>query len=201
MSNRTVARYVLVLQGIYVLLAFGWRSWLQYRSTGDSGFRLTHEASPEARAASALLTAGALTGLVGSAIAKPSDRRASPVRRLGLAGIAVGLAGTYRAQLDMGRSWRIGVDPVERTELVTDGLFRYARNPIFSFSTLVGLSSAAAIPNAATVAGAAMLVAGVEIQARLVEEPYLRDAHGDAYAAYCAHTGRFVPGVGAFPAG
>jgi protein-S-isoprenylcysteine O-methyltransferase Ste14 len=74
---------------------------------------------------------GAATGLVGTAIAIRPERRVSPWRLLGLAGIAGGLIGTYRAQLDMGRSWRIGVDAEEHTDLVADGLFRHARNPIF----------------------------------------------------------------------
>jgi protein-S-isoprenylcysteine O-methyltransferase Ste14 len=40
------------------------------------------------------------------------------------------------------------------------------------------------------------LVAGVQLQVRAVEEPYLRAVHGAAYDAYAARTGRFVPGVG-----
>ncbi len=197
MANRAIARVALVLQAIYIGLTFGWRSWLQYRATGDTGFRLSRAAPPAARAASALILAGAVTGLVGTAGATPSARRFSATRVLGVTGIAAGLAGTYRAQLDMGRSWRIGVDAAERTELVTNGLFQYARNPIFSFMTAVGLSSAVATPNRATVVGAALLAAGVEVQVRLVEEPYLREAHGEAYAAYAATTGRFVPQIGA----
>jgi protein-S-isoprenylcysteine O-methyltransferase Ste14 len=199
MEHRAVARLALVLQAIYVGLTFGWRSWLQYRSTGDAGYRLSRAVPPAARTASALITAGAVTGLAGTAVATRSERRRSPARVVGVAGIAAGLVGTYRAQLDMGRSWRIGLDVAERTDLVTDGLFRYARNPIFSFMTLVGLSSAVANPNAATVVGAAMLTAGVEVQVRLVEEPYLREAHGDSYTAYAAKTGRFVPRLGAAP--
>jgi protein-S-isoprenylcysteine O-methyltransferase Ste14 len=36
----------------------------------------------------------------------------------------------------------------------------------------------------------------LEIQIRLVEEPYLERVHGDAYRRYATATGRFVPGVG-----
>jgi protein-S-isoprenylcysteine O-methyltransferase Ste14 len=42
-------------------------------------------------------------------------------------------------------------------------------------------------------------LAGLEIQVRLVEEPYLIRVHGDAYRTYAARTGRFVPGVGRLP--
>jgi protein-S-isoprenylcysteine O-methyltransferase Ste14 len=37
---------------------------------------------------------------------------------------------------------------------------------------------------------------GLELQVRLVEEPYLIRTHGDEYRAYAARVGRFVPGVG-----
>jgi len=39
-------------------------------------------------------------------------------------------------------------------------------------------------------------VATIELQVRLVEEPYLTAKHGDSYRDYAARVGRFVPGVG-----
>lgn len=100
---------------------------------------------------------------------------------LGLALFLVGLTGTLVAQGAIGASWRIGVDESERTELVTAGPFAYVRNPIF----------AAMIP---AFAGIAALVAAVEIQGRLVEEPALIRTHSARYAGYAARVGRFVPG-------
>ncbi|MFG1933986.1 hypothetical protein ACGFK1_25585 [Mycobacterium sp. NPDC048908] len=38
------------------------------------------------------------------------------------AGVAIGIAATVYAQLDMGDSWRIGVDPSETTTLVRSGV-------------------------------------------------------------------------------
>ena len=43
-----------------------------------------------------------------------------------------GLAATLYAQLDMGESWRVGVDTSETTTLVRSGSFRLIRNPIFA---------------------------------------------------------------------
>jgi protein-S-isoprenylcysteine O-methyltransferase Ste14 len=37
----------------------------------------------------------------------------------------------WRGQEDMAASWRIGIAPDERTDLVTKGLFRFCRNPIY----------------------------------------------------------------------
>jgi protein-S-isoprenylcysteine O-methyltransferase Ste14 len=45
-------------------------------------------------------------------------------------------------------------------------------------------------------AGLVLLLASVEIQARLVEEPHLLRVHGEPYAAYARRTGRFLPGLG-----
>ncbi len=41
----------------------------------------------------------------------------------------------------------------------------------------------------------AFLIA-LEIQVRLVEEPYLQRVHGEAYRRYAARTGRFMPWIG-----
>jgi protein-S-isoprenylcysteine O-methyltransferase Ste14 len=42
-------------------------------------------------------------------------------------------------------------------------------------------------------------LAGMQVQVRAVEEPYLSLAHGEAYARYAARVGRFLPGVGRIP--
>jgi protein-S-isoprenylcysteine O-methyltransferase Ste14 len=96
----------------------------------------------------------------------------------------------------MGSSWRIGVDPAERTVLVTDGVFRLARNPIFTAMVTAQLGVALMVPTWVSAASLVALVAAVQLQVRAVEEPYLRAAHGPAYTAYASRTGRFVPGVG-----
>jgi protein-S-isoprenylcysteine O-methyltransferase Ste14 len=107
-----------------------------------------------------------------------------------------GLVGTLLAQVDLGKSWRIGVDPSERTDLVTDGAFGVVRNPIFSAMATFAIGAALALgTKTAWLAGIAMIGA-VEAQVRLVEEPYLSGLHGDSYAAYRERVGRFVPGLG-----
>jgi protein-S-isoprenylcysteine O-methyltransferase Ste14 len=52
------------------------------------------------------------------------------------------------------------------------------------------------VPNVVAFAGLAALVLALEIQVRLVEEPYLRKTHGETYLSYGARTGRFAPGMG-----
>ena len=108
----------------------------------------------------------------------------------------LGIAATVYAQLDMGDSWRIGVDKSETTTLVRTGVFGWVRNPIFTAMMTFGLGIALMTPNLVAVAGFVLLVITIELQVRAVEEPYLVTKHGDAYRDYLAKVGRFVPGVG-----
>jgi protein-S-isoprenylcysteine O-methyltransferase Ste14 len=191
----------LALYLAFVAVAFGWRSWVQYRRTGDAGFRgFSRNATPLERAAGVLFVAGAaacllapLADVLGWLPANP----ATPVaRRLGLALMVGGFAVTVAAQLQMGDSWRIGVDPGERTGLVDGGLFARVRNPIFSGMLLGSLGLVLAVPGALSIAGFMTLVIAIEMQVRRIEEPYLLQSHGETYRAYARRVGRFVPGVG-----
>jgi hypothetical protein len=51
-------------------------------------------------------------------------------------------------------------------------------------------------PSACALATFVLLLLAVELQVRFVEEPYLVRVHGDAYTAYSARVGRFLPGIG-----
>jgi protein-S-isoprenylcysteine O-methyltransferase Ste14 len=100
------------------------------------------------------------------------------------------------AQLAIGDSWRIGVDEPERTDLVTAGPFGVVRNPIVAAMVPTSLGLALLVPNVVALAAFLALVSALELQVRLVEEPYLARAHGERYLAYASRVGRFVPGVG-----
>jgi protein-S-isoprenylcysteine O-methyltransferase Ste14 len=116
-----------------------------------------------------------------------------------VAGVVLAVSGcvlTLVSQVSMGDSWRIGVDPDEETELVTDGAFRVVRNPIFAAMVPAALGLALMVPNPVALIGAAGLITAVELQVRAVEEPYLIRTHGRAYLDYAARVGRFFPGVG-----
>jgi protein-S-isoprenylcysteine O-methyltransferase Ste14 len=98
------------------------------------------------------------------------------------------------AQAQMGRSWRVGIDPT-RTELVTHGLFAIVRNPIYT-SVLLVLAAVFLVTPAAWTASSALFGAFLlALQTRL-EEAHLVAMHGDAYRSYARRTGRFVPGLG-----
>jgi protein-S-isoprenylcysteine O-methyltransferase Ste14 len=198
-----MAPWALALYALYVALAFGGRTLLQLRRTGSTGFKglsgrpLSAEWTGGVLFIAALLLdlAAPLLGLAG-ALEPISVMDRAVWQALGFVLFFAGLAGTLWAQLSMGASWRIGVDEAERTELVTAGSFALVRNPIFSAMILAFLGLALLVPNVAALVGFAALVVAIEVQVRLVEEPYLLRAHGARYAEYASLVGRFVPGVG-----
>jgi protein-S-isoprenylcysteine O-methyltransferase Ste14 len=193
----------LVLFVVFAALGFGWRSWEQRRRTGSTGFR-----GITGRPGSVEWCAGVgFVVAMGVAVFAPVLQLLGVVAPLGVlhapwieaAGAAIamlGIAATVYAQLDMGDSWRIGVDPNETTTLVRSGVFGWVRNPIFTAMMTFGLGIALLTPNLVAIAGFVLLVVTIELQVRSVEEPYLLAKHGDAYRDYLAGVGRFVPRVG-----
>ena len=116
-----------------------------------------------------------------------------------IAGIVLALLGivlTVWAQLDVGDSWRVGVDSSETTALVHTGMFGRVRNPIYTAMLTFDFGIALVTPNFVAIAGLILAITALELQVRRVEEPYLRDKHGAAYRSYTASVGRFIPGVG-----
>jgi protein-S-isoprenylcysteine O-methyltransferase Ste14 len=109
----------------------------------------------------------------------------------GSGGVAV-----FLAQLGMGASWRIGVSEDQDTALVTTGWFAIVRNPIYTAMIVGWTGFALIVPTWLGIAAVFVIAAGLELQVRAVEEPYLVRTHGAAYRAYTARVGRFVPVIG-----
>jgi protein-S-isoprenylcysteine O-methyltransferase Ste14 len=95
----------------------------------------------------------------------------------------------------MGRAWRIGIDPENRTELAESGPYRFIRHPIYTGWLITLLGTVLAMPRPAIDAAAAVTALGAIIQA-LREERHLLSTFGERYAGYAARTGRFVPRLG-----
>ncbi|MBC8073100.1 MAG: isoprenylcysteine carboxylmethyltransferase family protein [Deltaproteobacteria bacterium] len=180
---------------VFVAIAFGLRTWLQLRSTGESGFvGLRPGATAIERVAGAAMVLAFALVPVGAWLGAPVLPRG--LASLGVFLVVLGTVGTFAAQVTMRDSWRIGVDPAARTALVTDGSFRWVRNPIFTMMIVASIGLALICPTPLLLVLPAVLVAALEVQVRVVEEPYLRAVHGERYLQWAARTGRFVPGVG-----
>ena len=191
------------LYALYGALAFGLRSWLQMRRTGETGFKgISGRPGSLEWTAGLLFVVAIVVGVVAPVLdvadaVEPLDALDSAgLRATGTAIFLVGLVATLYAQIAMGDSWRIGVDEQERTDLVTSGPFAVVRNPIFAAMLPTSFGLALLVPNVVALAGLGALLIALEIQVRLVEEPYLLRTHGKTYGEYAARVGRFFPGLG-----
>jgi protein-S-isoprenylcysteine O-methyltransferase Ste14 len=198
-----VAELALALWALFGIVAVGVRVLLHLRRTGTTGVRGVsgRPGSTEWFAGVSFVVATvlgaaapvlALAGVVEPIAAL--DGGAAHV--IGAALFAIGLAVLVWAQAAMGRSWRIGVDESESTALVTGGPFEVVRNPIFTTMIVMWIGLTLLVPSVVSLVSLALLVGGLELHTRLVEEPYLLRTHGEVYAAYAGRVGRFVPGVG-----
>jgi protein-S-isoprenylcysteine O-methyltransferase Ste14 len=203
MKGTTMAAVALAFYIAFGVLALVCRCWLQWSRTGSTGYR---GISRRLGLLGLVGGVGFVVAMVGGLIAPLLQLLGvvSPVRSLDnqwdkAAGIALavcGLAATLYAQLDMGDSWRVGVDTREKTTLVRTGAFRLIRNPIFAAMLVFTLGETLLAPNLIGIAVFVIFLLAIEISVRTVEEPHLRETHGDAYRDYTANVGRFVPGIG-----
>jgi protein-S-isoprenylcysteine O-methyltransferase Ste14 len=188
---------------VYMALAFGLRTFIQLRRTGASGFEgISGRPGSAEWLAGVLFVVAIAVGIAAPLLAllgvvEPiSALDTTAVHVTGIALFTAGLAGTLVAQVAMGDSWRIGVDERQTTELVTDGPFALVRNPIFAAMLPASTGLVLMVPSVVALAGLAALVVALELQVRVVEEPYLLRVHGERYAGYAARVGRFAPGLG-----
>jgi protein-S-isoprenylcysteine O-methyltransferase Ste14 len=193
---------VLALSLLYYGLVFGLRNHIHRRRTGASGVHwLKRGARPIEWITGAVLLAPTLLGPVAplaelAGWVQPYWTVDRGLAVTGLAASALFALATFFCQLAMGDAWRIGVDSSETTSLVTSGVFRIVRNPIYSCLIATCISLGSLVPNPITAGLLVLLLVGIQLQVRAVEEPHLIRTHGDAFVRYAAGSGRFVPWVG-----
>ncbi len=113
----------------------------------------------------------------------------------GALGLAAGLYLHHRSHADLGTNWSITLEVREKHALVTNGIYRRVRHPMYLALLLYAAGQALAVPN--WVAGPSYLVAfGLLFALRVrAEERMMLDEFGKEYEEYMARTKRLVPGV------
>jgi protein-S-isoprenylcysteine O-methyltransferase Ste14 len=114
---------------------------------------------------------------------------------LGTAVFAAALIGFYRTHRDLGRFWSVTLAIRQTHKLVTTGVYRHVRHPMYAAFFLWALAQALLLPN--WIAGPAGLIGfGTLFGLRVRREERMMEAvFGDAYRAYAARTWRVIPGV------
>lgn len=190
---------------IYFILFFGlaflWRSYLVWKTTGHNPYKLAH--SDSAHDYIGILFRGLMAASAGMialyVFYQPAYSFLLPIFWLDIPALAwigvilliAALVWTLIAQAHMGRSWRIGVDTEVKTELVSHGLFTISRNPIFLGMRAMLLGLFLVLPNALSFGILLLGEALVQVQVRL-EEEHLLKLHGHAYQEYRNQTRRWI---------
>jgi protein-S-isoprenylcysteine O-methyltransferase Ste14 len=113
----------------------------------------------------------------------------------GVTCFVIGLWLFYRSHADLGTNWSITLEVREQHRLITHGVYRRIRHPMYLALALYAAGQALVIPN--WVAGPANLSAFAILFALRVraEERMMGEVFGHEYAVYSARTKRLIPGV------
>lgn len=111
----------------------------------------------------------------------------------GAAIFAAGLWLLWRAHAALGRYWSHSLELRQGHELVTDGIYRHIRHPMYAFGWLLGIAQALLLPN--WIAGPSGLVSFALLYFGRAprEEQMMLDRFGDEYRAYMDRTGSVIP--------
>lgn len=134
--------------------------------------------------------------LSASSISLPSPMQPlfgnSIVKMAALVASSVAMGATLVCWKQMGPSWRIGIDPGEKTRLIVTGPYAFVRHPIYALSSLLMVATMVTVPSPLMLAVGLVHLILLQWEARR-EEQYLLRVHGDEYAAYRGRVGRFIP--------
>jgi protein-S-isoprenylcysteine O-methyltransferase Ste14 len=185
---------------VFVVMAIGWYV-IRYEYARRSGREKILRSDRGPRETTLLLIS--LTGLgilpfayVATAIPRFAAYTFHPVQAwLGLLVAIAALAMFHATHRALGRNWSISLDVREDHQLVTDGIYRRVRHPMYSAFWLWAIAQALLLPN--WVAGFSGLVGfGILFFGRVArEERMMLETFGDSYRGYMERTGRIFPSI------
>ena len=103
----------------------------------------------------------------------------------------IGLIIFLIALISFGKSWRIGIDEKDSNELITTGIFKYSRNPIFFFMDLYFMGIMLIYPNIVFIIITICVIIGIHLQI-IREEIFLLNKFGGKYIKYKEQTRRYI---------
>jgi protein-S-isoprenylcysteine O-methyltransferase Ste14 len=177
--------------------------WFVIRYPHQRRARRTPIALVRERRRESLLLAISLTGLfvvpvtyVATGEPRFADYRFIPALGwLGAVLFALSLVLFYRTHRDLGRFWSVTLEIRHAHALVTRGVYRYVRHPMYAAFFVWAIAQALLLPN--VVAGLAGLIGFGTLFAFRVsrEERMMEERFGADYRDYAARTRRIIPGV------
>ena len=116
---------------------------------------------------------------------------AAPLMIAGDILLATGFGFVLYCHAFMAEAWRSGIPQGQAPRLITDGPFRWSRNPIFLGVQVAQVGFFLAFPSLFTAVCLFVGLAVIQMQVRL-EERHLTTAMGPAYRTYCHETTRWL---------
>jgi protein-S-isoprenylcysteine O-methyltransferase Ste14 len=113
------------------------------------------------------------------------------IKYIGIMFCYIGLIIFLLALISFGKSWRIGIDENNTNELITGGIFKCSRNPIFLFMDLYFIGIMLIYPNIVFIIIAVCTVIGIHSQI-IREEQFLQNKFGEEYREYKKRTRRYI---------
>jgi protein-S-isoprenylcysteine O-methyltransferase Ste14 len=113
------------------------------------------------------------------------------VTRACIVAAVIGVVPMVIAALALGRGLTAAPLPNEHTQLRTTGLYRHVRHPIYTGLLLFAIACSVRSSSTRVAATCMLLIVLINVKARW-EERRLTQRFAD-YAAYAAHTPRFIP--------
>jgi protein-S-isoprenylcysteine O-methyltransferase Ste14 len=125
-----------------------------------------------------------------------ADHPLHPIPLLGGAcGLGLGLGLLYRAHADLATNWSVTLEVRERHQLVTHGVYRWVRHPIYLALLIYSAGQALVLPNWLVGPSCGVAVALLVAFRMGPEERMMLTEFGKEYEAYVATTKRLIPGV------
>ena len=109
---------------------------------------------------------------------------------IGLSFSLVGVALFITAMVFMKTSWRAGIDKSTQSSLITNGIYKYSRNPAFLGFDLMFVGVALTFGNVVSTVLAILIIIGLHLQI-IQEERHMADSFSQEYAVYASKTPRY----------
>jgi len=114
---------------------------------------------------------------------------------IGVLFLIIGLWLFYRSHADLGTNWSITLEVREQHQLISHGVYRWVRHPMYLALLIYSLGLAFVIPNWLAGPSYALAMFLLVLLRLMPEERMMREEFGKDYEAYMARTKRLMPGV------
>jgi protein-S-isoprenylcysteine O-methyltransferase Ste14 len=115
------------------------------------------------------------------------------VHWLGVALMAPGLWLFWRSHADLGRNWSVSLEVCKEHQLITDGVYRFIRHPMYAAIILLSVAQALVLPNWLAGWSALATFSVMYLLRTPREELMMSQVFGQEYRDYMNKTGRLIP--------